>query len=201
MTLTSPRALELWRDVLSARVAGDGRDMTERQMAILLTVYTLPPPHTVRGLSMALKIAKPAVTRALDTLGREDLIRRRRDDRDRRNVFVEPTQKGSAFVERFGASVAHCANDSIAAFEIHHILQRRAAFGACDAFGHELRGDGGIGDRRHMRRHRDLGVRPQRARLRQRLGLEHVQRGARKMAGIDCRDQVGLVHDARRARH
>ena len=60
-----------------------------RQMALLLTVYTTPPPHTVRGLAKTLNISKPAVTRALDRLCGIDLARRKRDDADRRNVLRE----------------------------------------------------------------------------------------------------------------
>ena len=32
-----------------------------RQLALLLTVYLTPPPHTVRGLAETLNVAKPVV--------------------------------------------------------------------------------------------------------------------------------------------
>ena len=67
--LNQDDALALWRDALGASVRGDGPDLSARQMAILLTVYTMPPPHTVRGLSETLNISKPAISRALDRLG------------------------------------------------------------------------------------------------------------------------------------
>ena len=102
-------ALALWRDVLVARVGGSSPDLTERQMAILLTVYMKPPPHTVRGLAAQLKVSKPAVTRALDALGRLDYIKRKRDEEDRRNVLVQRTVTGSNFVSDFGESIARIA--------------------------------------------------------------------------------------------
>ena len=47
-----------------------------------------------------------------------------------------------------------------------------------DAVDHKLRRDPRIGDRGDMRRDDDLRMMPERARLRQRLGLEHVERRA-----------------------
>ncbi|MBB3997890.1 MarR family transcriptional regulator [Aureimonas pseudogalii] len=75
-------------------------DLTLRQTAILLTVYLEPPPHTVRGLASKLSVAKPVVTRALDTMGRLELLERRRDPADLRNVLVRRTVKGSLFVSQ-----------------------------------------------------------------------------------------------------
>jgi DNA-binding MarR family transcriptional regulator len=99
--VSSLGALSLWRDVLIAAHAQATPDLTARQMAILLTVYLKQPPHTVRGLSAVLHISKPGVTRALDTLGRLGLLKRKRDESDRRNVLVQRTVKGSVFVSDF----------------------------------------------------------------------------------------------------
>jgi DNA-binding MarR family transcriptional regulator len=71
-------------------------------MAVLLTVYLEPPPHTVRGLARKLGVTKPVITRALDTMGRLGLLTRRRDDLDRRNVLVHRTLEGALAVERLG---------------------------------------------------------------------------------------------------
>ena len=108
-SLKTFEALALWRDVLVERVGGNAPDLTERQMAILLTIYMKPPPHTVRGLASQMKISKPAVTRALDMLGRHDYIKRKRDDVDRRNVLVQRTVAGSNFVSEFGEAIARSA--------------------------------------------------------------------------------------------
>lgn len=99
------QALDLWRNVLVSSVKQAGPDLSSRQLALLLTVYLTPPPHTVRGLAGTLNISKPAISRALDRLGRLGFIRRKRDDADRRNVLVQRTVKGSVFLTEFSQLV------------------------------------------------------------------------------------------------
>lgn len=96
--MVSVPGLKLWLDVTVALVRDSAPDLSARQMAILLVVYLEPPPQTVRGLAERLKVTKPAITRALDTLGRLDLLTRRRDDVDRRNVIVQRTMAGAKYV-------------------------------------------------------------------------------------------------------
>ncbi|MCB9946492.1 MAG: MarR family transcriptional regulator [Rhodospirillaceae bacterium] len=74
-------------------------------MALLLTVYMTDPPHTVRGLAQHLNVSKPAITRALDRLGRLGYIRRKVDQTDRRNVLVQRTVKGSVYLTEFAEVV------------------------------------------------------------------------------------------------
>ena len=100
--LRPSQALKLWEDVVFALVRDGEQDLTLRQMAVLLTVYLEPPPHTVRGLAQKLGVTKPVVTRALDTMGNLGLVTRRRDDADRRNVLVQRTVAGALAVERLG---------------------------------------------------------------------------------------------------
>jgi len=99
--LTTQQALKLWHQALSESVRSDGPDLSSRQMAIFLQVYLAPPPHTVRGLASILRISKPAVVRALDTLGRAQYTRRKRDESDKRNVLIQRTVKGSVFLSDF----------------------------------------------------------------------------------------------------
>ena len=99
-------ALALWRDVTMEGVRADTPDLTQRQLAILLHVYLVPPPHTVRGLARTLKVTKPAITRALDRLGELDLARRKVDPMDRRSVLVQRTLKGSAFLRDLRQTMA-----------------------------------------------------------------------------------------------
>ncbi|MFN3889471.1 MAG: MarR family transcriptional regulator [Beijerinckiaceae bacterium] len=80
----------------------DAPDFTLRQLTILLTIYLETPPHTVRGLAGKLGVTKPVITRALDSMGKLDLVSRRRDEADRRNVIVQRTVKGALYVERLG---------------------------------------------------------------------------------------------------
>lgn len=96
------QALDLWRTVTVQTVRRDEADLTARQMAILLTVYLQAPPHTVRGLAAQMDIGKPAVTRALDTLVRLGLVKRKRDEEDGRNVLVQRTVKGSVYLSDLG---------------------------------------------------------------------------------------------------
>ncbi len=70
-------------------------------MALMLSVYLNDGPHTVRGLAQALRISKPAVSRALDRLGELNYVRRARDDLDRRNVLVQRTGSGGEFLTEF----------------------------------------------------------------------------------------------------
>ena len=95
-------ALALWRDVTMEGVRADTPDLTQRQLAILLHVYLVPPPHTVRGLAAKLGVTKPVITRALDTMGEQGLVTRMRDDRDRRNVIIKRTVEGALYLERLG---------------------------------------------------------------------------------------------------
>ena len=100
--LRPSQALHLWHDVILDLVRDDEPDLSPRQHAVLLTVYLEPPPHTIRGLAAKLGVTKPAITRALDTMGRLGLVTRRRDPDDRRNVVVHRTLAGALAVERLG---------------------------------------------------------------------------------------------------
>ncbi len=105
------QALELWHRSLAESVRRDGPDLSARQMTIMLTVYLDAGPHTVRGLSSGLNISKPAVTRALDRLGQLDFVRRVRDEKDRRNVFLQRTVKGSVFLSEFTGLISGAAEN------------------------------------------------------------------------------------------
>ena len=105
MELSEREGLELWRRAVTASVRSDAPDLTARQQAILMTIALTPGPHTVRGLAEHLDIAKPAVTRALDTLSRYAFIRRIRDDDDLRNIFIERTTDGMAYLRAFAGLV------------------------------------------------------------------------------------------------
>ncbi len=106
MDLTPKQALELWRAVSVAALRRVHPELTARQFALLLQVYLAPPPHSVRGLARALAMFKPAVSRALDTLGRLELLGRERDPADRRSVLVQRTVKGTVYLREFGDLVA-----------------------------------------------------------------------------------------------
>ena len=100
-TMTPPDALDLWQRVISASLRELPYDLSQRQFAILLSVYMNPPPHTIRSLAAGLHISKPAVCRALDVLSYLDFIRRKKDEDDRRNVLLQRTINGYVFLRDF----------------------------------------------------------------------------------------------------
>ncbi|MDB5593693.1 MAG: MarR family transcriptional regulator [Hyphomicrobiales bacterium] len=113
--LKPAQGLNLLHDIALAMVREtrpDGMaDFTHRQLAILLTVYLEQPPHTVRGLAHKLGVTKPVITRALDSMGKQAIVARRRDETDKRNVIIQRTVKGALYVEKLGDMVVQKASD------------------------------------------------------------------------------------------
>lgn len=109
MDIKPVEALDLWRGAIVESVRRDEPDLSARQMALLLTVYITPPPHTVRGLAETLKVSKPAVTRAVDRLSDHGLVKRKTDEADRRSVLIQRTVKGSVFLREFGEMIVKAA--------------------------------------------------------------------------------------------
>lgn len=105
VVLNTAQALRLWHDVSLAMVRDDEPDLSVRQMCILLTIYLEAPPHTVRDLAAKLGVTKPVVTRALDSMGKLDLVTRRRDEKDRRNVLIQRTVTGALYLERLADTI------------------------------------------------------------------------------------------------
>ncbi len=99
MRLSDVQALKLWHDVVMDQVRDELPDLSLRQMAVLLTVYLEPGPHTVRGLAKKLGVTKPVITRALNAMSRHELLQRRRDERDKRNVLIHRTLQGALYLE------------------------------------------------------------------------------------------------------
>jgi len=103
------QVLKLWHLVSVALVRDGERDLTQRQMAILLIVYLEAPPHNVRGLAERLGVTKPVITRALDTMGGMKLVTRRRDEADKRNVIISRTVEGALYLEKLADLIAQKA--------------------------------------------------------------------------------------------
>lgn len=94
-----------WRGALLRYVRSGQPDLTNRQMALLLVTGQEEGPHTVRGLAARLHVSKPVVTRALNSLSALQLVRRRRDEQDRRNVFIDLTPEGKDFLAEFAEMI------------------------------------------------------------------------------------------------
>ena len=105
MTLGRNEALAMWRRLLLAGMGPPTGELTQRQLALLATLYTAEGPHTVRGLATGLAMSKPAVCRALDRLERLGVARRKEDEADRRNVLVQRTVKGAVFMSDLGDAI------------------------------------------------------------------------------------------------
>ncbi len=106
---SAQEALAIWRRTMTESVRSDQPDLSARQMALLLTVYQDPVPPTVRGLAAHLNVSKPAIVRALDSLGKLEFVRRGRDESDRRSVLIHRTVKGAVFLSEFAGLIAAAA--------------------------------------------------------------------------------------------
>lgn len=100
-----------WMRTLVDYVRSGKPDLTNRQMALMMTVYIGEGPHTVRGLAEALHVSKPVITRALNKLSALGYLRRERDAADRRNIFITRTPKGAEFLDAFHHFIAGTARD------------------------------------------------------------------------------------------
>lgn len=103
--------LRQWMRTLVDYVRSGKPDLTNRQMALMMTVYIGNGPHTVRGLAEALHVSKPVITRALNKLSALGYLRRERDVADRRNIFITRTPKGAEFLDAFHHFIAGTARD------------------------------------------------------------------------------------------
>ncbi len=100
------QALELWRTVLASQVSHElVGDLSTRQWALLLTIYMDPPPHRVRDLAARLNLPKPAVTRAIDRLHAMGLVKRRREEEDRRSVAMHRTMRGAVLLTELAEQI------------------------------------------------------------------------------------------------
>ena len=109
-------ALGLWHNILARSLRELPYDLSSRQLAVMTTVYLTDPPHTIRSLSGRLGVSKPAICRAVDNLSMMDRIKRKKDEDDRRNVFIQRTISGSVFLSDFAdIIIKECAVDETAA--------------------------------------------------------------------------------------
>jgi DNA-binding MarR family transcriptional regulator len=105
-------SLEMMRRVSEETLRTGPVDLTARQFTLLLTIFMRPGPHAVRDLAAALELPKPAVTRALDVLEKQGLVRRKRDQKDKRDVSIHRTVKGAVFLYDYGSSVVEYARET-----------------------------------------------------------------------------------------
>lgn len=102
--LTTPLSLlHTLHHTMVGLVGAQTPDLSARQMAIFLRVYLDPNRQTVRGLALALKVSKPAITRGFDRLCELGLLERVPDLNDRRSVFAGRTLPGTKYLQAIQA--------------------------------------------------------------------------------------------------
>lgn len=87
------------QNTITTMVRQDKPDLSARQLAVFLICYLNDTVQTVRGLAAALKVSKPAITRALDRLEELNLLGRKTDPMDRRSVLVQRTEEGFEYLQ------------------------------------------------------------------------------------------------------
>lgn len=93
--------LQNWYQISARMHEQLDHELTMRQWLILTHIYLIDDTHTVKSLSYSLNISKPAICRALDSLSGIGLLKRRKDDSDRRNMIIQKTMQGIAFLNDF----------------------------------------------------------------------------------------------------
>jgi DNA-binding MarR family transcriptional regulator len=102
----------LMRTMVSS-VAGNGPDLTARQLAVFLKIYLEPEAEqTVRGLAAALNVSKPTITRALDRLEELAFARRETEKNDRRSIIARRTANGSAYLRTLGGYLTEASKQA-----------------------------------------------------------------------------------------
>ncbi len=106
------RALSFWHGVTAGALKKMPVDLSARQTAVLLNVYLMPAPHSIKSVADELMISKPAVCRAVDTLEKAKLVKRIRDRGDKRNVLLQRTVKGSVYLSEFADIILSVSKDA-----------------------------------------------------------------------------------------
>jgi DNA-binding MarR family transcriptional regulator len=104
-----PQFLEILQDMVVRMVRQDDRDLTARQLAVLLMSCLDDPPHTVHGLAILLEVPRPSISRAIDRLEQLHLVERTEHQGDRRNVLAVGTASGRALVRELGTMMLEAA--------------------------------------------------------------------------------------------
>lgn len=106
------RALSFWHGVTATALRKMPMDLSARQTAVLMNVYLMPPPHSIKSLAEELMISKPAICRAVDALEKAKLVKRIRDKQDKRNVLIQRTVKGSVYLSEFADIILHISREA-----------------------------------------------------------------------------------------
>lgn len=106
------RALSFWHGVTATALQKMPVDLSARQTAVLLNIYLMPSPHSIKSLAEELMISKPAICRAIDALEAVKLVKRLRDKQDKRNVLIQRTVKGSVYLSEFADIILSASKEN-----------------------------------------------------------------------------------------
>jgi DNA-binding MarR family transcriptional regulator len=103
-----PASLRKFQKAIGLVVAGEGPDLSARQLAVLLRVAEKPNPALgVKELAEQLGVSKPAITRAMDRLIDEhEFLKRTPHPMDRRKIEASLAPKGEAYIAFLAAGLA-----------------------------------------------------------------------------------------------
>jgi DNA-binding MarR family transcriptional regulator len=101
--------LGLLHEALTALVRRGGYDLTARQFALLLIVYSEDGPHTISGLAARLATPRSVAAHSLDVLEGAGLVARMRDPDDRRSALVCRTETDLDYVMMIAAAMTASA--------------------------------------------------------------------------------------------
>ena len=105
-------ALSLWRDIIVRGLQNNAYDLSTRQTGVLLCVYLGDSAPTIKSLSDKLLLPKSTICRAVDTLIRFGLVKRKRDLVDTRLVYIHRTVKGSVYLSEFAEIINTVSNNN-----------------------------------------------------------------------------------------
>lgn len=99
--------LATFRRGIHALVKMEDRDLSVRQMAVLLHLAELPDvAPSVRPLAEMFNVSKPTISRAMDRLVEMGLVGCTQDPIDRRKIRAVITRAGIAYVKKLEAELS-----------------------------------------------------------------------------------------------
>jgi DNA-binding MarR family transcriptional regulator len=101
-----------WYNMLAAILSQMPHELSLRQWLILSHIYLLEGEHSIKNLAYVFDLPKASVSRAVSSLVRYGLIKRRKSDADKRNIYLHRTMKGISFMNQFNDILANFGNNN-----------------------------------------------------------------------------------------
>jgi MarR family transcriptional regulator for hemolysin len=114
------RCAALWRTRLDERLRPWG--MTQATWRTLWVLRSAAEPHNQSSLALRLGIETPTLVRILDRMEKLGLVRRAPDSRDRRQKYIEITDKGLALAGEIESEVLGTRQELLAGMDAAELL-------------------------------------------------------------------------------